>query len=272
MFDGLDTLHSTCKFCRETKPIELFHKQKRTTCNQCRSEIRRSKYQKRVKVTAPAIFPKECSKCGEKKGATEFGRSNGKLNKVAARCKNCLNADSALYRKDLRSRNPISEIIGDLQCRVCKEVKPASNFSCNMAEVNGRSRLCRSCSSTASKATQKKAHAIAGDITHTIRRMVKSARTRAKMKGVICDIDDVYISKNFALDRCPIMGIPFVWDSKCAQAGSPSLDQIVPGLGYRKGNVQLICHLANTMKSNANLSELRRFGEWAIEFTSSRVA
>ena len=47
-------------------------------------------------------------------------------------------------------------------------------------------------------------------------------------------------------------------DSKGTSPASPSLDQIVPGLGYVKGNVQVISHRANTLKSDGTLEEFKK--------------
>ena len=49
---------------------------------------------------------------------------------------------------------------------------------------------------------------------------------------------------------------------KGAVPSSPSLDRIIPELGYVPGNVQVISHQANTMKSNATLKELKAFAAW----------
>jgi hypothetical protein len=55
-----------------------------------------------------------------------------------------------------------------------------------------------------------------------------------------------------------ILGIPLVMGDKYAHDNSPSLDRIIPELGYVKGNIMVISHKANTIKSNANIEELEK--------------
>jgi UDP-N-acetylenolpyruvoylglucosamine reductase len=43
---------------------------------------------------------------------------------------------------------------------------------------------------------------------------------------------------------------------------APSLDRIDSARGYVPGNVQVVSHKANTMKSNASTEELIAFSEW----------
>lgn len=86
------------------------------------------------------------------------------------------------------------------------------------------------------------------------------AKQRAKEKGINFDItiDDIIIP-----ELCPILKIKLnrSFGGK-AQPNSPSLDKIVPNLGYTKGNVQIISYKANTMKNNATLEELIKFTEY----------
>jgi len=90
--------------------------------------------------------------------------------------------------------------------------------------------------------------------------LLKGARSRAKRDTLPFNIsiEDINIPKT-----CPILGIPIVLSSermeKKYHSGSPSIDKIVPKLGYVKGNIQVISMRANIMKSNASLDELERF-------------
>ena len=56
--------------------------------------------------------------------------------------------------------------------------------------------------------------------------------------------------------HCPVLGIPLVIGNSTSQWGSPSVDRIIPQLGYVKGNITIISHRANTIKSDATSSEL----------------
>lgn len=55
---------------------------------------------------------------------------------------------------------------------------------------------------------------------------------------------------------CPVLGIPLKLGST-RSANSPSLDRIVPSLGYVEGNVRVISDRANRLKSDLSISELR---------------
>jgi hypothetical protein len=85
-------------------------------------------------------------------------------------------------------------------------------------------------------------------------RMLCSARQRARIYKLEIDIDmdDIVIP-----ERCPLLGIPlYVAEGrKHCKYNSPSLDRIDPKKGYVKGNVWVISHKANTMKSNASIDE-----------------
>ena len=60
---------------------------------------------------------------------------------------------------------------------------------------------------------------------------------------------------------CPVFNTPLVWTSNIAD-DTPSLDRLIPELGYVKGNVAFISYKANRIKSNATLPEVEAVVAW----------
>jgi actin-related protein len=96
--------------------------------------------------------------------------------------------------------------------------------------------------------------------------LVQGAKQRAKKYGLPFDITykDIVIP-----ECCPYLGIKLVPFSEWS---SPSLDKIIPELGYVKGNIQVISTKANTMKNNATQAELVRFAEAILSMDTGRKA
>lgn len=97
--------------------------------------------------------------------------------------------------------------------------------------------------------------------------LYRTARQRAKTKGIPFNIE--FTDLVFPT-HCPILGIELKsysgnTDRKPGgRVDSYSIDRIIPELGYTKGNVQVISHQANAMKSNATKEELLKFANWII--------
>lgn len=83
--------------------------------------------------------------------------------------------------------------------------------------------------------------------------MWRIARDRAAKKGIRFTITetDVVIPST-----CPVLGIPIVY-AVGLQDGTATLDRIHASLGYTPGNVRVISHRANNLKSNMTLAECR---------------
>ena len=94
--------------------------------------------------------------------------------------------------------------------------------------------------------------------------MLRSARHRAKKQGLPFNItiDDIVIP-----EVCPVLGIQLECNAGTGSAkqNSPSLDKIIPELGYVVGNVQVISYLANVMKHDATPEQLINFALWVLE-------
>lgn len=89
------------------------------------------------------------------------------------------------------------------------------------------------------------------------------AKTRARNQGKEFDIthEDIVIPEN-----CPVLGIPLVrGKGSGGKPDSPSLDRIDNSKGYVKGNVIVLSHLANMMKSSASTEQLLKFAEWVFK-------
>jgi hypothetical protein len=84
--------------------------------------------------------------------------------------------------------------------------------------------------------------------------VLADARRRAREHNLPFDLkfSDIVIP-----ERCPVLGIPLIRGKGKQHAGSPSLDRIIPNLGYVRGNVVVVSLRANRLKSNATLDEIR---------------
>ena len=98
-------------------------------------------------------------------------------------------------------------------------------------------------------------------ILHQEHCMYVRTKSRAKRLGIDFDltIDDIKIPR-----FCPVLGIPLISNSKVSN-NTPSIDKIIPELGYIKGNISIISLKANRIKSNATSEELRKIAQYIEE-------
>ena len=102
------------------------------------------------------------------------------------------------------------------------------------------------------------------------KRLVWSAKKRAKEQQIPFNIteDDIIIP-----EYCPYLGIKLCSSSRRGEsrANIISLDKIRPELGYVKDNIEVISHLANTMKSNATEEQLIAFATEILRRYSNKT-
>jgi hypothetical protein len=98
--------------------------------------------------------------------------------------------------------------------------------------------------------------------------MWKHAKVRATKKNIPFTItfEDIHIP-----EKCPVFNRPFTkvgenWST------SPSLDRIVPELGYVPGNIQVISRQANVMKWDASKEDLILFCKGMLMFLGKEVS
>jgi hypothetical protein len=93
----------------------------------------------------------------------------------------------------------------------------------------------------------------------------RDAKKRALKKGVPFDLSSAYVL-SILTDTCPVFGTEFKWmgNGKIIPE-SPSLDRIIPSLGYVEGNVVIISTKANNIKSAYGSKELYKVADWLYE-------
>jgi hypothetical protein len=93
-------------------------------------------------------------------------------------------------------------------------------------------------------------------------RFLSSAKERSVKQNVSFDLTLDYL-ESITTDECPVFKTPFVWgQSNGKHPYRPSLDKVIPELGYVKGNVVFISLKANTIKQDITEKELYAVADW----------
>ena len=100
----------------------------------------------------------------------------------------------------------------------------------------------------------------------TVEKAFQSARRRAKEKNLPFNLDVEYLKSIYTKD-CPVFKQPLTWggQGKGKNNFSPSLDRIIPSIGYVKGNVAFISDKANRIKCEFEAKDLYAVADWAHE-------
>jgi hypothetical protein len=142
------------------------------------------------------------------------------------------------------------------RCRGCDAILHFSEFHKQKQTLFGINNYCKACRHPRSVEHYK-------TISHE-KLIVQRARSRANRSGIPFDIteEDIFIH-----DVCPVLGIKLSTPGGKIVDSTPSIDKIIPALGYVKGNVIIISNKANRIKSNATADEIRRVADW-LDFTA----
>ena len=83
--------------------------------------------------------------------------------------------------------------------------------------------------------------------------MLAQSRATAKRKGLphTITIDDIVVPQ-----FCPVFGLKLERGNGKPHDNSPSIDKIIPELGYIPGNVIVVSWRANNLKKDASVTEL----------------
>lgn len=100
-----------------------------------------------------------------------------------------------------------------------------------------------------------------------IKRTLINIRSKSKKLKIPFNLTLEYLI-SIAPNTCPVLGIELAWSERTmgkSKASSPSLDKIIPSLGYVVGNVQWLSKKANGMKQDASFQELEKFAKWVLK-------
>ena len=150
------------------------------------------------------------------------------------------------------------------RCSRCRLVKIVTDFNVDKRSPSGRQCTCNKCRQDARNRNKD------GEYSRVKKRrllnpesvMLERVKYRAKNENLPFNLTrgDIFIPT-----ICPILGIQLVRSEGRLTQNSPSLDRIIPALGYVKGNVWVVSMKANTMKNSATVEELRQFARWVVD-------
>lgn len=93
--------------------------------------------------------------------------------------------------------------------------------------------------------------------------------TTAKENGIPIGFKTTYefakYLQTITPETCPVFNVPLERGAGKQHKWSPSVDKIVPEMGYVQGNIQIVSQLANAMKQNATHEQLKQFARWVLE-------
>lgn len=73
-------------------------------------------------------------------------------------------------------------------------------------------------------------------------------------------------------ESCPVLGIPMFSGTDGIQCdNSPTLDRIIPELGYVRGNVIVVSAKANRIKNDATITEIQQVLDYYTLLLASKV-
>jgi hypothetical protein len=188
------------------------------------------------------------------------------------------------------------EEIKTKKCAICGEFFPLDNFYKQAKSPDGRGSYCKTCHKEYTKRwvlqhpEQVKQNRKDYDSSHVEKRtrqrkeyrethkdyftekrkqhvkekpeqyMMYEARKRARKFGLECTLtpDDIVVP-----EFCPILGLKLERGKVDKNRDNcPSLDRIVPEIGYIPSNVAVISYRANRIKNNGTSEEHRRIADW----------
>jgi hypothetical protein len=138
-------------------------------------------------------------------------------------------------------------------CVDCVKIKRSEFYNKNAQKISERSRLQRIKRSTREYKDAVNARNRIYRKDNALKMLVIWAKQKCKKYNIPFNLKESDVEYT---GKCAVFGTDLVKNGS-VNDNSPTLDRIIPELGYVKGNVRVISHLANRIKSNGTLDQLK---------------
>lgn len=145
------------------------------------------------------------------------------------------------------------------RCSYCRNTLAIDTFNTHPNQKDGYNNVCRPCASFRwkEKIDQRR-------LPYLLNRVRSSARDKGLPFNL--KLEDIVIPSH-----CPVLGIELEFGKSSTEKSwrdnSPSLDRIVPELGYVKENVIVVSYRANRIKNDATIEELQKVANFYYQLT-----
>jgi len=149
------------------------------------------------------------------------------------------------------------------RCTKCHIEKPFDEFEPRPERKSGYYPSCYDCKAIqrTEKYNRMKSES---PIEHWIKRNFDNVKHRAKTIGLDFDLDKDYLrqllhTQKNACEYCKVnFEMQATWKTRST---APSIDRLVPRIGYVRLNVVVACYRCNTIKNNATFKELKMLSD-----------
>lgn len=96
-------------------------------------------------------------------------------------------------------------------------------------------------------------------------------KERSRKLNIPCDIDAEWLEQNMPT-HCPVLGIELLRRTSRGDnsPAAPTVDRLIPSVGYVRGNMHIISRRANNVKSDASAAEILRVAQWVQSLTEKQ--
>jgi hypothetical protein len=243
------------KFCyghQENHPVADFASDKSKSdglqgdCKAYKAKIRKERKEKLAKINKK-VEKKYCPGCDKYKTYAEFHVNISATDGLHKTCGECRSKE----RKQLDYKKPTE---GTKYCPGCKKTEDVSKFYADKSSTDGMQTNCKNCHR---KTMQKWASTFHGFLTKLFNDLVQNAKRRSKKIKVDITIDDIIELYGLQEGKCALTNKKMTHIAYANKKGEHimnkyniSVDRIDSSKDYTQDNIQLVCAIANRMKTD----------------------